>query len=123
VHGQLTTPNCCRLSPLAPPAKTQERQALQASVSPKFVPRQVRRAAASATAASAQADCNPLCNPLLPPTRQHLLQYAIEAAEAGDMGEVNRLLQVSVCLFGCVWRCVLTAGGWVACSMAGRPSG
>jgi uncharacterized protein YdiU (UPF0061 family) len=42
----------------------QERQALQASVSPKFVP------------------------------RQHLLQYAIEAAEKGDMSEVNKLLEV-----------------------------
>jgi uncharacterized protein YdiU (UPF0061 family) len=26
--------------------------------------------------------------------RQHLLQYAIEAAEKGDMSEVNTLLQV-----------------------------
>lgn len=42
----------------------QARQALQASVSPKFVP------------------------------RQHLLQYAIEAAEKGDMSEVNKLLEV-----------------------------
>jgi uncharacterized protein YdiU (UPF0061 family) len=42
----------------------QERQALQMSVSPKFVP------------------------------RQHLLQYAIEAAEKGDMKEVNRLMEV-----------------------------
>lgn len=28
--------------------------------------------------------------------RQHLLQYAIEAAEKGDMSEVNTLLQVRV---------------------------
>jgi len=54
------TPSC------APPPPPQERQALQASVSPKFVP------------------------------RQHLLQYAIEAAERGDMSEVNNLLQVGV---------------------------
>jgi uncharacterized protein YdiU (UPF0061 family) len=46
------------------PFSLQERQALQAAVSPKFVP------------------------------RQHLLQYAIEAAERGDMSEVNNLLQV-----------------------------
>lgn len=26
--------------------------------------------------------------------RQHLLQYAIEAAEKGDMKEVNRLMEV-----------------------------
>lgn len=52
---------------LLPPAavvSAQERKALQASVSPKFVP------------------------------RQHLLQYAIEAAEKGDMTEVNKLLEV-----------------------------
>lgn len=68
--GSLCGPHYCVLAappnPLCPPVAPQERQALQVSMSPKFVP------------------------------RQHLLQYAIEAAERGDMSEVNNLLQVGV---------------------------
>ena len=50
-----------------------ERKAAQDSVNPKFVP------------------------------RQHLLQYAVEGAEAGDPSELNALMRVGVGVNGCIW--------------------
>jgi hypothetical protein len=56
--------------------------------------------------------------------RQHLLQYAIEAAEAGDMAEVQRLLQVRPsCRVSCHGSCRGVRGGVQsgAVALAGAP--